>query len=134
LNNLDRRDLLLLLAGLGAAAAASTASAQDPAKVNPRSYKVLFENDRLRLLEYTAKPGLGVCGQGRHYHPAHLSIPLTDSNVKVVMAGKTILAEGKAGEAFWEPEVWHSVENVGRNETRAYMVELKGRDWKPSTG
>jgi hypothetical protein len=131
LNNLDRRDILLILAGLGAAA---TAAAQDPAKVNPRSYKVLFENERVRLLEYTAKPGLGVCGQGRHYHPAHLSIPLTDSKVKIVAAGKTVLAEGKAGEAFWEPEVWHTVENVGGAETRAYMVELKGKDWKPSTG
>ena len=134
MDDMNRRDILRILAGLGAAMAAAPTSAQDPAKVNPRSYKVLFENDRLRLLEYTAKPGLGVCGQGRHYHPAHLSIPLTDSKVKVVMAGKTILAEGKAGEAFWEPEVWHTVENVGRNETRAYMVEMKGKDWKPSTG
>ncbi|HUQ28919.1 MAG TPA: hypothetical protein VM051_10015 [Usitatibacter sp.] len=131
---MERRELLAILAGLGAAAAASPASAQDPAKVNPRSYKVLFENERLRLLEYTSKPGLGVCGQGRHYHPAHLSIPLTDGKVKVVADGKTIHAEGKAGEAFWEPEVWHSVENVSRGEMRAYMVELKGKDWKPSTG
>jgi hypothetical protein len=130
-NNLDRRDILMILAGLGVAA---SASAQDPAKVNPRSYKVLYENDRLRLLEYTAKPGLGVCGQGRHYHPAHLSIPLTDSKVKITMGGKTMFGEGKAGEAFWEPEVWHSVENIGKADTRAYMVELKGKDWKPSTG
>ena len=133
-NKLDRRDILRVLAGLGAAMAAPAATAQDPTKVNPRSYKVLFENERLRLLEYTAKPGLGVCGQGRHYHPAHLSIPLTDGKVKVVAAGKTIVADGKAGEAFWEPEVWHSVENISGAEMRAYMVELKGKDWKPSTG
>jgi hypothetical protein len=132
-NPLDRRELLLLLAGLGAAIS-SPAQAQDPAKVSPRSYKVLFENERVRLLEYTAKPGLGVCGQGRHYHPAHLSIPLTDGKVKVVVEGKTMIAGGKAGEAFWEPEVWHSVENVSGAEMRAYMVELKGKDWKPSTG
>lgn len=128
-----RRDILRILAGLGAAVS-STALAQDPAKVSPRSYKILFENERLRLLEYTAKPGLGVCGQGRHYHPAHLSIPLTDTKVKIVADGKSMVAGGKAGEAFWEPEVWHTVENVGRAETRVYMVELKGKDWKPSTG
>ena len=127
---MERRELLAILAGLAAAPVA----AQDPAKVNPRSYKVLFENERVRLLEYISKPGLGVCGQGRHYHPAHLSIPLTDGKVKVTAGAKTFTAEGKAGEAFWEPEVWHTVENVGRGEMRAYMVELKGKDWKPSTG
>jgi hypothetical protein len=129
----NRREILRILAGLGAAVS-SPAFAQDPTKVNPRSYKVLFENERLRLLEYTGKPGLGVCGQGRHYHPAHLTIPLTDAKVKVVVDGKTIAAEGKAGEPFWEPEVWHSVENAGVADTRTYLVELKGKDWKPSTG
>jgi quercetin dioxygenase-like cupin family protein len=127
---MERRELLAILAGI----AAVPAAAQDPAKVNPRSYKVLFENERLRLLEYISKPGLGVCGQGRHYHPAHLSIPLTDGKVKVTAGGKTFIADGKAGEAFWEPEVWHDTENIGRSEMRAYMVELKGKDWKPSTG
>ena len=134
MNKLDRRDLLRMLAGLGAAMTVAPASAQDPAKVNPRSYKVLFENERVRLLEYISKPGLGVCGQGRHYHPAHLSIPLTDGKAKIMVGGKTIVADGKSGDAFWEPEVWHTVENIGRSEMRAYMVELKGKDWKPSTG
>ena len=59
-NKLDRRDILMILAGIGAAAAALPAAAQDAAKVSPRSYKVLFENERLRVLEYISKPGLGV--------------------------------------------------------------------------
>ena len=40
--------------------------------------------------------------------------------------GKTIEAENKPGDVFWEGAVTHSVENVGRTGTRAYMVELKG--------
>jgi hypothetical protein len=134
MKNNHRRDLLRILAGLGVAATALRVEAQDPAKVSPRSYKVLFENDRLRVLEYTAKPGLGVCGQGRHYHPAHLSIPLTDAKVKIVQAGKTVFADGKEGQVFFAPEEWHSVENIGTNDTRAYMIELKDKSWKPSTG
>lgn len=131
---LDRREILRILAGLGAAATAATASAQDPVKVSPRSYKVLFENERLRVLEYTSKPGLGVCGQGRHYHPAHLTIQLTDARVKIHQpGGKTVVAQGKAGDMFWAPEEWHTVENIG-GEARAYMVELKDAHWKPSTG
>lgn len=132
---LDRRDILMILAGMGASIAAGPAGAQDPAKVSPRSYKVLFENDRIRVLEYTSKPGLGVCGQGRHYHPQHLTIQLTDAKVKILQpGGKAVVAQGKAGEMFWAPEEWHTVENIGGAEARAYMVELKDANWKPSTG
>ena len=84
---LSRRELLLLLGALGVDAAAAgpqaaPRAAPDPAKINPRSYRVLLENDRCRVLEYKSKPGLGVCGQGRHYHPAHLTIPLVDGKVE----------------------------------------------------
>ena len=30
--------------------------------MEPRSYKVLFENDKVRVLEYVSRPGIGVCG------------------------------------------------------------------------
>jgi hypothetical protein len=109
---LDRRDLLRILAGIGAAAALP-AAAQDPAKVTPRTYKVIFENERARVLEYVSKPGLGVCGQGRHFHPAHLTMLLTDAKVKGRTGdGKPFLHEGKAGDVFASPAETHEVENV----------------------
>ena len=37
---------------------------------DPRSFSVVLENDRVRVLEYKSRPGLGVCGQGMHSHPA----------------------------------------------------------------
>ena len=130
-NRMSRREILAILAGIGAAGAAV---AQDAAKLNPRSYKVVFENERLRVIEYVSRPGLGICGQGRHFHPAHLTIQVTDAQVRIVQAGKTVVAQGKAGDMFWEPEGWHSVENIGGSEARAYLVELKDKAWKPSTG
>jgi hypothetical protein len=131
---LTRRDVLAMLAVLGLPAS-RPARAQDPSKINPRSYKVAFENERLRVLEYFSKPGLGVCGKGMHSHPAHLTIPLTDAKVKVTLPdGKVILAEGKAGEMFWSPGETHTTENVSGKNVRAYMVEMKDADWKPSTG
>ena len=72
-NRLSRREILMMLAAVGVTGS-RPAPAQDAAKMNPRSYKVLFENSRVRVLEYLGKPGLGVCGQGRHYHPEHLTI------------------------------------------------------------
>ena len=131
-NSATRRDLLALFAVLGAGS--STSLAQDAVKLAPRNYRVAFENDKLRVLEYYSKPGLGLCGQGRHFHPAHLVFALTPGKAKVTLAdGKTIIAANKAGEIFWEPAVTHTVENIGANAVRAYLGEPKDAQWSPST-
>jgi beta-alanine degradation protein BauB len=120
---LDRRHALALLSALGVPA---DTLAQDAARANPRGFTVLFENDRLRLLEFTSRPGLGICGQGVHSHPAHLNIALTAIKARVVLPdGRKVVAENKAGDVFWEDAVRHSVENIGGRDARAYMVEMK---------
>lgn len=129
---LSRRQVIALLAAFGVG---REALAQDSARTNPRSYKVVFENDHLRVLEYVSRPGLGLCGRGRHSHPPHLNVLLTDAKAKITTAdGKTFVGQRKAGEVFWEGAVTHTVENIGGSGVRAYMVELKDRDWQPSTG
>ena len=70
----------LLLAGAGGLAALldlADVDAQDPAKVMPKSYRVVFENDRVRVLEFSGRPGMGICGEGTHSHPAHLTIAMS---------------------------------------------------------
>jgi len=127
-----RREILALIAAFGAVS--NPTLAQDPVKVAPRSYRVAFENDKVRVLEYYSRPGVGICGQGRHYHPAHLTVALTDAKARVLFEdGKTIVAENKAGDMFWAPAETHTTENVGKREMRAYMVEIKDAAWKPST-
>jgi hypothetical protein len=126
-----RRELLALMAAFGTA---SAASAQDAVKVAPRNYRVAFENDRIRVLEYYSRPGLGLCGQGRHSHPAHLTVSLTDAKAKIRLEdGRVIVADNKAGDMFWAPAETHTVENVGKGDVRAYVVEIKDASWKPST-
>ena len=39
-----------------------------------------------------------------------------------------------AGAVFFAPAETHSAEIIGGFGTRSYIVELKGKDWKPSTG
>ncbi len=86
----------------------------------------MFENDRMRVLEYRSRPGLGVCGQGVHSHPAHLNIAMTPIKVKVTLPdGKVVPGENKAGDVFWEEATTHQVENIGGTDARLYMVELK---------
>jgi len=123
---LSRRDLVRLLAGLGIAATAAKSIAQDAIKVDPRGYKLLLENDQVRVLEYISKPRLGVCGQGMHSHPDHVTLVGAPSKVKVTLPdGKSFVAENKAGDVFFEPAGMHSVENIGGHETRSILVELK---------
>ena len=130
----SRRKLLALLGLLGLAGTQDVA-AQDAAKINPRSYRVMLENDSVRVLEYRSLPGLGVCGQGKHFHPAHLVVAMSDGRVKVTTEDdKLITADQKSGHVFWEPAVTHSVENISGRPMRAYMVEIKDKDWKASTG
>jgi hypothetical protein len=97
-SSLSRRELIRLLAGLGVAAGVTDVLAQDAAKVDPRGYKVLVDNDQVRVLEYIGKPRLGVCGQGMHSHPDHVTVVMSDVKAKVTLPdGKTFVAQNKAG-------------------------------------
>lgn len=122
-------------AALACLALAGAVLAQDAAKVSPRTYKVVFEDDKVRVLEYVSRPGLGVCGQGRHFHPAHLTMQLTDVKVKVTQDdGASQTHDVPAGRMFASPAEWHTTENIGGANARAYIVEYKDKAWRPSTG
>ena len=125
-SSLSRRDLIKVLAGLGIAAGAGDALAQDAVKIDPRGFKVLLDNDQVRVLEYIGKPRLGVCGQGMHSHPDHVTLVQVDARVKVTLPdGKSFVAENKAGDVFFEPAGTHAVENIGGRDTRSLLIEIK---------
>jgi hypothetical protein len=64
-----------------------------------------------------------------------VAIALTPAKVKVTQEnGKTFVADVKAGSAFWEPAETHMAENIGGSGSRFVLVEIKDKDWKPSTG
>ena len=129
---LSRRQAIALLAALGVSQKALT---QDARTVDPRSFRVVLENDLVRVLEYRSRPGLGVCGQGMHYHPAHVTISLTGAKVKRTTAdGKVALVDIPPGHIFFAEAETHAAEIIGGSGTRTYIVELKGKDWKASTG
>ena len=130
---ISRRDALMLLAALGIGA--DSAFAQDAVKTEPRSYKVLFENDKVRVLQYVSRPGIGVCGIGKHSHPDHVTVTLTPAKVKLTTEdGKVHINEIPAGAAFWDPASTHSAENIGGSGSRMVLIEIKDKDWKPATG
>lgn len=129
---LSRRDTFSLLAALGVPAIAVSADEQGGGGLTMR---VSLENSRVRVLEYVNTGGPGVCGSGRHFHPAHLTIYLTPVRVRGQKDdGTTVVSDRRAGEVAWFEAGWHASENIGPAGARLCMVELKDKDWKPSTG
>lgn len=119
----SRRIVLGLLPALLVAA---RASAQDAAVVQPRAYSVVFENDRVRVLEFNSRPGMGLCGTGMHSHPPHLTVALSPAKVRVRLAdGNVIVAENKLGDVFWSEAETHETENISGRNVRALLIELK---------
>ena len=138
-----RRDVLALLAAFGVPDAALAATppdaalASDPVVMAPKSYRVVFENEMVRVLEYSNRPGLGPCGAGRHYHPRHLDIFLSEFSGQMTHEdGSVSKSKGKTkmGQVAWFEAEWHEVETIDKSATRMLMVELKDANWKPSNG
>jgi beta-alanine degradation protein BauB len=119
-----RRNLLRLLPIL---VIAESAEAQDAAKAQPQSYRVAFENDKLRVLDYNSRPGMGVCGNGMHSHPAHLTVVVSGGSVRIKTPdGKTVEQRDiPAGVVFWSEAETHSVENISGSNVRSLIIELK---------
>ncbi len=113
-----------LVAALSALATPS-AQAQDAVRAQPGNYRVVLENTHLRVLEYNSRPGMGVCGDGIHSHPPHLTVMLTPAHVHVRDSSHDFLAAQKTGDVFWSEAVTHETENVSGADVRLLIVELK---------
>jgi quercetin dioxygenase-like cupin family protein len=98
-------------------------ASEDSVKVDPKHYKVEFQNDRVRVLriKYGAKEKSVM-----HSHPANVAVFLTDGQSKFTFAdGKTSEATFKAGETQWEDKGKHLPENLAAKSFELVLVELK---------
>jgi quercetin dioxygenase-like cupin family protein len=99
------------------------AFAQDPVKTSPQYYKVLLENDQVRVLEYHLKPGEK---EPMHSHPAGVVYVLSGATLKFSYPdGRTEAKAAATGETIWRDPVTHEVENSGKTEARAVAIDLK---------
>ena len=88
--------------------------------------RLLLENSRVRVLEYTSRPTGGVCGYGRHSHPAHLTIIMDPARDRMFVGdGKPEEADLKPGDVFWSDGETHTDVNIGSTNSRIIVVELK---------
>ncbi len=97
--------------------------AEHAATVAPHVYKVLFENERLRLLEVTMQPGDST---EMHSHPDNLVYGLDTGKVAFTApSGEVAELEVPAGASMWMDSTEHATKNVGDTTIRALMIEPK---------
>lgn len=96
---------------------------QDPLQVAPNLYKVLFENERVRLLEVHQKPG---DESAMHGHPDCLIYCLSDGKVTFSSpSGEAQEVELHKGETIWQDSQEHGAKNSGATDVVGLVFELK---------
>jgi hypothetical protein len=101
----------------------------DPVTTNPGLYRVVFENDRVRVLEYRDRPGDST---QRHGHPDSVMVTLADFSRRLQAEDREVDVNLPAGEVRWLDAQEHAGTNIGQTPTHAIFVELK--EPGPSTG
>ena len=107
--------------------------ADDPTTTDPDKYKVIFENERVRVLEYRDEPGQRTSS---HQHPDSVMYTVSSFRRRLVAeSGESRDVEMAAGEVRWLDAQVHSGENIGQSATHVIFVELKdGEGADPAPG
>src|SRR5882762_8826673 len=106
-----------------AAVAAVAAFAQDVVKLAPDQAKVVFENDRVRVLHFTEA---GHSKLPMHSHPTYVTVGFTTDHSKYTFPdGKTSDDRTKAGGVTYSKGITHAYENLSGTPSESMMVELK---------
>jgi quercetin dioxygenase-like cupin family protein len=105
--------------------AAQVALAQDPTKVEPKHYKLNFENDRVQVVSVHYGPHEQSV---LHDHPGGVVVSLTEAHLRFIDEnGKVREVYSKAGEVRWYPPFKHRVENLGDTTYDAVYIGVKGK-------
>jgi quercetin dioxygenase-like cupin family protein len=100
-----------------------TASAQDAAKVNPKTIKVKLDNEKVRVFEATLHPG---DKEQMHSHPSSIIYVLSGGVARSHSPdGTTKEATYKAGDVIYRDPLTHWAENIGKTTIHLIVVELK---------
>ncbi|MGA8441063.1 MAG: cupin domain-containing protein [Candidatus Sulfotelmatobacter sp.] len=103
----------------------NSAPAQDPTKVEPKHYKLLFENERVQVVSVHYGPHEK---SEMHDHPGGVVVIVKGGHLRFTdQNGKVTETFARTGEARWFPPFKHKVENVGDEPYDAVYVGIKGK-------
>ena len=94
----------------------------DPTITDPDKYKVIFENDRVRVLEYQDEPGAKT---NHHDHPDSVMYALSAFRRRLTVGGQSSDVSLEHGDVRWLDAHSHTGENIGETPTHVIFVELK---------
>ena len=95
----------------------------DPTTTDPDKYEVIFENKRVRVLEYRDVPGAKT---EPHAHPDSVMVTLSGFRRRLTVdGGESREVDLDAGAVRWLDAQTHTGENIGETETHVVFVELK---------
>jgi len=97
----------------------------DPVETNPDLYQVVFENERVRVLEYVDHPGDATTP---HSHPDSVMVTLSSFRRRLSSGDRDVEVEIPAFQTRWLDAQEHSGTNIGDTDTHAIFVELKEPD------
>ncbi len=102
----------------------------DPVATNPDLYRVVFENERVRVLRYHDDPG----DRTRpHTHPDSVMVTLSSFRRRLYGAGEERDVDIDADTVAWLPAQQHAGHNIGETPTDVLFVELKEAPAEPPT-
>jgi hypothetical protein len=96
----------------------------DPVITNPELYRVILENERVRVLEYLDHPGDRT---QPHAHPDTVMVTLTAFRRRLTAGGREVDVDLPARQARWVSAQEHCGQNIGETPTHSIFVELKER-------
>lgn len=95
----------------------------DPIATDGDKYKVILENERVRVISYTDKPGDKT---NQHEHNDLVLYAIAPFKRKLIFPdGKSATREFHTGDVIWMKKQTHIGENVGTTNTEVVIVELK---------
>jgi quercetin dioxygenase-like cupin family protein len=104
--------------------ALSLTLAQDATKVEPRHYKLAFENDKVQVVYIQYGPHEK---SRMHSHPQGVVVNISEAHLRFTDEnGKTQDVYSKPGEARWFPPFRHTVENLGETSYSGVYIAVKG--------
>jgi len=102
---------------------ASVTREQDPLVVNSKTIALKLENNRVRVLEATIKPG---DKEKTHSHPAYVIYVIAGGKFRNHAEDGTVTdGEFKTGDVIYRDPITHWAENIGNTTIRLVLVELK---------
>jgi quercetin dioxygenase-like cupin family protein len=95
----------------------------DAVTSNPDEYTVVFENDRVRVLDYHDEPGQRTV---MHHHPDFVLLVVAPFERRITLPdGSSRERAFRAGEVLSMKAETHIGENIGATATHALLVEFK---------